>query len=141
MARRANTFSTTATDDEVLAALRAYDTATSSGDIDGQVDFFADSWRSSSGTTKADMREQLQRQADRGADQDKRFVLDDAKVVVDGGSATVDPVKLRSPTGNGSFEFSHDQRVGRRVAMRFDFAIPTCRCARRERPRASANAS
>ena len=32
-------------------------------------------------------------------------MLDDATVVVDGDSATVDPVKLRSPTGNGSFEF------------------------------------
>ncbi len=94
-----------ATDDEVLAALRAYDAATRAGDVDGQVAFFAEAWRSSSGTTKGDLKEQLCKQADRGADQDKRFVLDDAKVVVDGDSATVDPVKLRSPTGNGSFEF------------------------------------
>ena len=94
------------TGDEVLAALRAYDTATRAGDIDGQVAFFSESWRSSSGTTKADLRQQLLQQADRGGDEDKRLVLDDAEVVVDGDSATVDPVKLRSPTGNGSFEFS-----------------------------------
>ena len=55
-------------EDAVLAALQAYDTATRTGDIDGQVDFFAETWRSSSGTTKADLREQLQQQADRSAD-------------------------------------------------------------------------
>ena len=92
-------------EDAVLAALRAYNTATRTGDIDGQVAFFAETWRSSSGTTKADLREQLQQQADRSADAEKRFVVDEATVIVDGDSATVDPVKLRSPTGNGSFEF------------------------------------
>ena len=94
------------TQKEVLGALQAYDAAIRAGDIDGQVDFFAESWQSSSGTTKADLRQQLLQQADQGGDRDKRFVLDDASVVVDGDSATVDPVKLRSPTGNGSFEFS-----------------------------------
>ncbi len=103
---RATTPLGASTESDVLAALRDYDTATRAGDIHGQVDFFADAWRSSSGTTKADLREQLRQRADRGGHQDKRFVLDDAKVVVDGDSATVDPVKLRSPTGNGSFEFS-----------------------------------
>ena len=93
-------------EDAVLAALRAYNTATRTGDIDGQVAFFAEAWRSSSGTTKADLREQLEQQGDRSADAEKRFVLDDATVVIDGDSATVDPVKLRSPTGNGSFEFA-----------------------------------
>ncbi len=105
MGRRASTPSTKAIDDEVLAALRAYDTATRAGDIDGQVAFFAETWRSSSGTTKAELREQLEQQGDRSGDE-KRFDLDDASVVVDGDSATVDPVKLRSPTGNGSFEFT-----------------------------------
>ena len=38
-------------------------------------------------------------------DRDKRFVLDDAEVIVDGDTATVDPVALRSPTGGGFFEF------------------------------------
>ena len=93
------------TGDEVLAALRAYDTATRAGDIDGQVAFFSESWRSSSGTTKADLREHLQKQIDRGGDEDKRLVLDDAKVVVDGDSASTDPVALRSPTGGSFFEF------------------------------------
>ncbi len=90
---------------EVLAALRAYDTATRAGDIDGQVAFFAEVWRSSSGTTKAELREQLEQQGDRTGDAEKRFALDDTTVVVDGDTATVDVVKLRSPTGNGSFEF------------------------------------
>ncbi|MCY3969671.1 MAG: glycoside hydrolase family 32 protein [Acidobacteria bacterium] len=90
---------------EVLAALRAYDIATRAGDIDGQVAFFAEAWRSSSGTTKAELREQLEQQGDRSGDAEKRFFLDDATVVVDGETATVDLVKLRSPTGNGSFEF------------------------------------
>ena len=86
---RATTPLGASTESDVLAALRDYDTATRAGDIHGQVDFFADAWRSSSGTTKADLREQLRQRADRGGDQDKRFVLDDAKVVVDGDSATV----------------------------------------------------
>ncbi|MXX61996.1 MAG: hypothetical protein F4112_04275 [Holophagales bacterium] len=90
---------------EVLAALRAYDTATRAGDIDGQVAFFAEAWRSNSGTTKAELREQLEQQGDRTGDAEKRFALDDATVVVDGDTATVDLVKLRSPTGNGSFQF------------------------------------
>lgn len=90
---------------KVLAALRAYDTATRAGDIDGQVAFFAEAWRSSSGTTKAELRERLEQQGDRSGNADKRFFLGDATVVVDGDTATVDPVKLRSPTGNGAFEF------------------------------------
>ena len=105
MGAEANRPATVPAEEDVLTALRAYDTATRTGDIDGQVAFFAETWRSSSDTTKADLRDQLQRQAARGGDQDKRFVLDDAKVVVGGDTATVDPVKLRSPTGNGSFEF------------------------------------
>ena len=100
-----STHSTVAPEEAVLAALRDYDTATRTGDIDGQVAFFAEAWRSSSGTTKADLREQLRQRADRAGEAEKRFLLDEAKVVVDGDTATVDPVKLRSPTGNGSFEF------------------------------------
>ena len=102
---RPSTHSTVAPEEAVLAALQAYDAATRTGDIDGQVAFFAETWRSSSGTTKADLREQLQRQADHGGEAEKRFVLDEATVAVDGDLATVDPVKLRSPTGNGAFEF------------------------------------
>ncbi len=91
--------------DDLLAALRAYDDATRTGDIDGQVNFFADSWRSSSGTTKADLRKYLRKQVDGPTDREKRFVLDDAEVVFDGDTAAVDPVALRSPTGGGFFEF------------------------------------
>ena len=104
MSRRATKSSAKAIDD-ILAALRAYDAATRGGDIEGQVAFFADSWRSSSGTTKADLREYLRKQVDGPTDREKRFVLDDAEVVFDGDSATIDPVALRSPTGGGFFEF------------------------------------
>jgi len=103
--RRSATRSSAKAIDDILAALRAYDAATRAGDIEGQVAFFADSWRSSSGTTKADLREYLRKQVDRPADREKRFVLDDAEVVFDGDIATVDPVALRSPTGGGFFEF------------------------------------
>ena len=102
--RKTNT-SSARVEDAVLAALRAYDAATRAGDIDGQVDFFADSWRSSSGTTKADLREDLRKQVDRPTDREKRFILDDAEVMFDGDTATIDPVALRSPTGGGFFEF------------------------------------
>ena len=105
MGTGASARSTVTPEEAVLAALRAYDAATRTGDIDGRVAFFAGTWRSSSGTTKTDLREQLQRRADRSEDAEKRYVLDEATVVVDGDSATVDPVKLRSPTGNGAFEF------------------------------------
>jgi len=104
MSKRATMSSTKAIDD-LLAALRAYDEATRVGDIDGQVDFFSETWRSSSGTTKADLREYLRKQVDRPTDREKRFVLDDAEVVFDGDTAAVDPVVLRSPTGGGFFEF------------------------------------
>ena len=103
--RSASTKSSTKVVDDILAALRAYDEATRTGDIDGQVDFFADSWRSSSGTTKADLREYLRKQVDGPTDREKRFVLDDVEVVFDGVTAAVDPVALRSPTGGGFFEF------------------------------------
>lgn len=105
MTERKTDTSSARVEDAVLAALRAYDAATRAGDIDGQVEFFADSWQSSSGTTKADLREHLRKQADRPTDQEKRFVLDDAEVVFDGDTAAVDPVVLRSPTGGGFFEF------------------------------------
>ena len=105
MGAEANRPATVPAEDDVLTALRAYDTATRTGDIDGQVAFFAEAWRSSSGTTKADLREQLRQRADRAGEAEKRFLLDEATVVVDGNTATVDPVKLRSPTGNGAFEF------------------------------------
>ena len=105
MTEREINLSSARVEDAVLAALRAYDAATRAGDVDGQVDFFADSWRSSSGTTKADLREYLQKQVDRPTDREKRFVLDDAEVVFDRDIATIDPVALRSPTGGGFFEF------------------------------------
>ncbi len=105
MTEREIDMSSARVEDAVLAALRAYDAATRAGDIEGQVAFFADSWRSSSGTTKADLREYLRKQVDRPTDREKRFVLDDAEVALDGDTATIDPVALRSPTGGGFFEF------------------------------------
>jgi beta-fructofuranosidase len=89
----------------VLAALQDYNVALACGDVDGQVGFFAESWQGKSGTTRADMKERLQERVDQGDYKDTRFVLDDARVVVEGDSATVDHVTLRSPTGGGSFVF------------------------------------
>lgn len=103
--RRSATRSSAKAIDDILAALRAYDAATRVGDIDGQVDFFAEAWQSSSGTTKADLREHLRKQARQSGETDKRLLLDDAEVAFDGDTAAIDPVALRSPTGGGFFEF------------------------------------
>ncbi len=91
---------------EVLAALQNYDAAVNGGDVEGMLAFFSDSWQSNSGTTKAAMREHLQGQIDSGSHDPKRLVLDDVEVVVDGDTASVEPVAIRSATGGGVFEFT-----------------------------------
>ncbi len=114
---------TSGTEQKVLAALRRYDAHVRAGDIDGQVDFFADDWRSASGTTKAELRGQLERRASPDSRR-RRVVLDDATVAIDGDEATVDPVRFRSPTGNGSFAFTMTREAD--GAWR-------CRCIERSR--------
>ncbi len=104
MSGGAGTPSGARTEDEVLAALQAYDRASKAGDVDGLVAFFSEEWQSSSGTTKADLREHYQDQIDGGGYEAKGFALDAAEVLVDGERATVDPVALRSSTGGGFFE-------------------------------------
>jgi len=89
-------------EDEVLAAIRAYDIAVRDRDVDAQVGFFADG----GGTVKAALRSRLETQLARGEYEDKRFTLDAAAVVVEGDRATVDGARLRSPTGGGSFVFA-----------------------------------
>ncbi len=93
-------------EEEVLAAVRAYDIAVRDRDVNAQVDFFADRWQDSTGTTKAALRSRLETQIARGEYEDKRFALDAVRVVVDGDRATVDGARLRSATGGGSFTFT-----------------------------------
>ena len=88
-------------EDEVLAAVRAYDIAVRDREVDAQVDFFADG----ADTNKAALRSRLETQLARGEYEDKRFTLDAATVVVEGDRATLDGARLRSPTGGGSFVF------------------------------------
>ena len=88
-----------------LAALKAYGEAMRAGDVARQVAFFADEWRSEAGSTKADVRASLRREAERAGNTRKRLLLDDAKVIVEGDTATIDPVTLRSPKGGGVLRF------------------------------------
>ena len=92
--------------DAVLAAMRGYSVAMLAGDLEAMLAFYSEKWRSSAGTTKAGLRQQLQEQIDGASHEPKRLVLDDADVVVDGDTATVDPVAIRSATGGGFFEFT-----------------------------------
>ncbi len=87
----------------VLAALQDYNTAMKAGDIERQLAFFSEEWQSSSGGTKADLRASFQTQDLQASNKDKRLVLDDAKVVVDGDTAIIDPVTTRSSVGADSF--------------------------------------
>ena len=86
----------------VLAALADYNAAVEARDIDGQLDFFADSYRGSGGMDKAELESYLRDQLAEGGDEGKRFGLDEARVVVHGDTATIDPATLRSPTGGGA---------------------------------------
>ena len=88
---------------EVLAALEKYNAAIEGRDADGQVAFFADSYRSGA-MTKADLLAYLSDEIELGRDVPKRLVPDGAKVIVDEDTAVIDPVTLRSPTGGGAFE-------------------------------------
>ena len=96
----------TQVEEEVLAAVRAYDVALRDGDVDAQVSFFAADWTKAGGTSKAALRSALEAQIAQGEYEEKRFVLDTAKVAVDGDRATVDGARLRSATGGGSFVFT-----------------------------------
>ena len=88
---------------EVLAAIENYNAAIEGRDADGQVAFFADSYRSGA-MTKADLLAYITDEIEQGRDVPKRLVPDGAKVIVDEDTAVIDPVTLRSPTGGGAFE-------------------------------------
>ena len=68
----------------MLAALQDYNTAMKAGDIERQLAFFSEEWQSDSGGTKADLRASYREQDQQASSGDKRLVLDDAKVVVEG---------------------------------------------------------
>ncbi len=90
----------------VLAAIRAYSTASEDGDVDAQVAFYAEYWFEDNGMTKAELKAYFQEEADESDGKGKGFALDDAKVVMlDGDKANVEFVKLRSATGGGTFTF------------------------------------
>ena len=92
--------------DMALAAVRSYGAAMRAGDVEAMLAFYSEHWRSGAGTTKADLRQRLQEQIDGASQEPKRLVLDDAEVAVDGDTASVDPVAIRSATGGGFFEFT-----------------------------------
>ncbi|MCZ6710933.1 MAG: GH32 C-terminal domain-containing protein, partial [Gammaproteobacteria bacterium] len=90
-------------EEAVLAALQDYCTAMQTGDIEGQLAFFSEEWQSGSGMTKTDFRASLQKQ--RASNERKSLVMDNANVVVEGDTATIDPVTTRSPIGGGFIQF------------------------------------
>ena len=91
-------------EDAVLAAVENYNAAIKDRDAAGQAAFFAESYTGSGGMTKAELHAYLTEEIEQGRDVAKRFVLDDAKVIVDEDTAIIDPATLRSPTGGGAFE-------------------------------------
>ena len=89
---------------EVSVAIENYNAAVEARDPHGQVAFFAESYTGSGGMTKAELLAYFTDEIEQGRDVAKRFVLDGAKVIVDGDTVIVDPATLRSPTGGGAFE-------------------------------------
>ena len=91
-------------EEEVSAAIENYNAAVEARDAHGQVAFFAESYTGSGGMTKAELLAYFTDEIEQGRDVAKRFVLDDAKVIVDADTVIVDPATLCSPTGGGAFE-------------------------------------
>lgn len=89
-----------------MTAIQNYRRARRAGDADGALNFFSEAWQSASGRTKADLRQSVQEDLAQGSFTSKGLGLDDARVVVDGDTATIDPVAIRSPVGGGFFEFA-----------------------------------
>ena len=92
-------------EEQVLDALRRYAQAMRGAQVKEMLAFYSEGWRSSSGTGKAELGRQLREQIDSGSHEAKDLTLDAAEVTVEGSTASVDPVALRSPTGGGFFEF------------------------------------
>ena len=88
----------------MLAAVENYNAAIKDRDAERQAAFFAQSHTGSGGMTKAELLAYLTDEIEHGRDVAKRFVLDDATVIVDEDTAIIDPATLRSPTGGGAFE-------------------------------------
>ena len=92
-------------EEAVLAALRNYAAAMQTGDVEGQLAFFSEEFQHGSGMTKADLRTSFGEQKEPKRNEAKTLDLDNAKVVVEGDVATVDPVTTRSPTVSGFIQF------------------------------------
>ena len=92
-------------EEEALAALKAYGEAMRAGDVAAQVAFFADEWQSEAGGANAEARAALEKDAERASSAGKRLLFDNAKVVLEGDTAIIDPVTLRSPQGGGALRF------------------------------------
>ncbi|MDE0039636.1 MAG: GH32 C-terminal domain-containing protein [Gammaproteobacteria bacterium] len=91
-------------EEAVLAAVENYNVAIKDRDAERQATFFAQSHTGSGRMTKAELLAYLTEEIEQGRDVAKRFVLDDATVIVDEDTAIIDPATLRSPTGGGAFE-------------------------------------
>lgn len=127
---------------EALAALTAYGEAMRAGDVAGQLAFFVDEWSSENGSTKADVQASLLREEERAGNARKRLQLEEARVVVEGDTAIIDPVTLRSPKGGGVLRFVLTKRAGawRCVSMGGTRAgDPAAETARRVRERVLAD--
>ncbi len=88
--------------DDALAAIEAYRDARRAGDAESALAFFSEDFRSAGGRTKDDIRASMPASGSRS----KGLDLGQAVVAIDGGTATIDPVAIRSPTGGGIFEFT-----------------------------------
>ena len=89
----------------VLAAVQDFSAATAAGDVERQLAFYSEEWQGDSGRTKADLRASYREQDQQASSGDKRLVLDDAKVVVEGDTAIIDPITTQSSIGGGFFLF------------------------------------
>ena len=89
----------------MLATVRDFSAATAAGDVERQLAFYSEDWQGDSGRTKADLRASYREQDQQASGVDKRLVLDDAKVVVEGDTAIIDPITTRSSVGGGFFLF------------------------------------
>ncbi len=89
----------------IQEAIRRYNEAIARHDADAQIDFFAATWRVGD-MNKDDLAAYTRNEIARGEAIIRFFDSSRATIVVSGDEATVDQVRLRSPTGGGSFEVS-----------------------------------
>lgn len=83
--------------------MRKYNVALAERDVAAQLAFFAEGWQGKSGLSRSDFGKHLQKTIDEGTYNAQQWALDEAIVVVDKNTATIDQADLRSPTGGGRF--------------------------------------